>query len=84
MTNSTFQHPHTEQWRALYRAALLETNPLTACQKIADAEAAVVARTRELFHETGQEAEVERDALDDALYALRALRNAAEHADSAA
>ncbi|MFZ0200447.1 MAG: hypothetical protein WB523_10455 [Candidatus Sulfotelmatobacter sp.] len=45
-------------------------------KELSDAEDAIVARTRELYQKTGPDVEVERDALDDAMYALRALRNA--------
>jgi len=45
-------------------------------RELSDAEDAIVARARELYQKTGSDVEVERDALDDAMYALRALRNA--------
>jgi hypothetical protein len=42
--------------------------------RIADAEKAIVARARELFS-AGADTIEEDQALDDALYALRALQN---------
>ena len=79
MQDSSFQTLGTGKWKDMYRAAIQETNLCAATQKISDAEAAIFARARELFHETGPAAEVEREALDDALYALRALRIAAQN-----
>ncbi len=43
-------------------------------QSIAEVEEALVVRARELFHIAGDNIEEER-ALDDTMYALRALRN---------
>lgn len=50
----------------LYRAAILEKDWRFVAERISIAEEAIVARTRELFHQIGSEAEMERDALDDA------------------
>jgi hypothetical protein len=66
------------EWRTKSRKAILETDPFLIEQKLADAEGVVVARIRELFHETGAKVELERDALDDAMYALRALKHTLE------
>jgi hypothetical protein len=52
--------------------------------RISVAEEAIIARSRELLTESGVEAEVEREALDDALYALRAFRKAVAHTAEAA
>jgi hypothetical protein len=72
------------EWRHLYRAAIFETNPAEKSNRIAEAEAAVVKRLREILCDTTLDAEAERDALDDALYALRAWRTALKNKTSAA
>jgi hypothetical protein len=61
-------------WHTLYHAALFETDRGMVPQRIADAEKAILDRIKELFMvETDH---IEEDlVLDDALYALRALRN---------
>ena len=64
------------EWRSKYRSALLKMNTPAIERELSDAEDAIVARARELYQKTGPDVEVERDALDDAMYALRALRNA--------
>ena len=61
-------------WRELYTAALFETEKARIPSRIADAEKAIVARARELFASGGDTIE-EDQALDDALYALRALQS---------
>jgi hypothetical protein len=70
---------HTPQtllcgWRELYCAALFETDKSRVPNRIADAEKAIIARARELFS-AGADTIEEDQALDDALYALRALQN---------
>jgi chloramphenicol 3-O-phosphotransferase len=67
-------------WKTLYRAAILETNNSVIPRRVSEAEMAVLARGRELCHEGTLE---EREALEDALYALRAFRSALEHAEAA-
>lgn len=71
---------HTD-WKTLYRAAILETNRTVIPRRVTEAEAAVVARARELFYSpvTAEE----NEALEDALYALRAFRTAWEHTEAA-
>jgi hypothetical protein len=66
--------PALEPWRQLYTAALFETEKERIPARIAEAEKAIVARARELFSATSDTIE-EDQALDDALYALRALQN---------
>lgn len=68
-------------WRTLYRAAILETNKSVLPQRVSEAEEAVIARGRELFYR--QAAPEETDALEDALYALRAFRSAWQHVEAA-
>lgn len=61
-------------WHALYQAALFETDRTKISERIAAAEKAIMARERELFAHNGDH--IEEDLfLDDALYALRALRS---------
>jgi hypothetical protein len=62
------------RWLDLYKAALFETDRNKTPQRIAEAERAIVARARELFA-TGTDNIEEDQALDDALYALRALQS---------
>jgi hypothetical protein len=61
-------------WRALYSAALFETDNRMIPARIADAQKAIVTRARELFS-AGADTIEEDQALDDALYALRALQS---------
>ena len=61
-------------WHALYQAALFETDRNLIPQRIAKAEKAILDRVKELFHVNTDHIE-EDQVLDDALYALRALRN---------
>jgi hypothetical protein len=65
--------PIRTDWKALYRAAILETNRSVTPQRVAEAEKAVLARARELFYSHGTLEE--KEALEDALYALRALKS---------
>jgi hypothetical protein len=64
-------HAH---WRYLYHVAILETDTSVLPQRVSEAEKAILERGRELFY--GASTPEERDALDDALYILRALRTA--------
>jgi hypothetical protein len=68
------------EWRSLYRAAILETDQRLLSQRVSEAEDAVIERGREVFYDHG--AAEEKDALEDALYALRAYRSAWQHARS--
>jgi len=61
-------------WHALYQAALFETDHHTIPLRIAEAEEAILVRMKELFGASGDHID-EDQVLDDALYALRALRN---------
>jgi len=64
-------------WRGLYKAALFEVDKTRLPERIAQAEEALVVRARELFHIAGDNIE-EEQALDDTMYALRALRNTSQ------
>lgn len=66
-----------QNWRKLYRAALFETDRQELPSRIAEAERALILRARELFATSGNNSE-EGQAIDDALYALRALRSCVE------
>ncbi len=70
--------PTRPNWHALYQAALCETDRRKLPSRISEAERAVLNRIRELFTENGDH--IEEDLiLDDALYALRALRTCMTH-----
>jgi len=61
-------------WKELYVAALLENETERIPSLIDDAEQAIRIRARELFGAGGDNIE-EETALDDALYALHALKS---------
>jgi hypothetical protein len=65
-------------WRESYKAALFELDVNKVPDRIVEAEKALVARARQLFDTAGDNIEEEQD-LDDAMYALRALRSALKH-----
>jgi hypothetical protein len=67
-------------WKTLYRAAILEENASRIRQRVTEAEKAVLVRQRELFYADGTAEE--KEALEDALYALRAFRTAYQHAEA--
>jgi hypothetical protein len=60
-------------WRELYTVALLEGDRERLSFRVDEAEKAILLRGQELFGLPGDTSE-EAGALDDALYALRALR----------
>jgi hypothetical protein len=74
MSTGALQPSHAADWKSLYVAALLEGDVDRIPSLIADAEHAIVVRARELFTATGDNIQ-EEEALDDALYALHALRS---------
>lgn len=61
-------------WHRLYQAALFETDRAKIAERIDLAERAILDRVKELFL-VGKDHIEEDQVLDDALYALRALRN---------
>jgi hypothetical protein len=81
--NLETSHPKAESGRELYTAALFETDRSRISARIADAEQAIVARARQLFS-TGNDTIEEDQALDDALYALKALQNCLQLQQTAA
>ena len=67
--------PHKRVWAQFYKAALFELDANKVSDRIAEAETALVIRVRELFDSAGDNIE-EEQAVDDAMYALHALRSA--------
>jgi len=67
--------PYKRVWAQFYKAALFELDSDKVSDRIAEAETALVTRARELFHSAGDNVE-EEQAVDDAMYALHALRSA--------
>ena len=75
-------------WKTIYRIAILETNQSVLPQRVSEAEEAVRARGREMFYgngspEEGDGTSEEKEALEDALYALHAFRTAWQHTEAA-
>jgi hypothetical protein len=68
-------------WRPLYRAAILETDKKVLPQRVSVAEAAVIARRREIFYADGTAEE--KEALEDALCALHAFKTSWQYSDAA-
>ena len=64
------------RWQMLYRAAVFGQNLASSNSKIAEAEEAIRLRKDELAQRTGPWGDSEREAMEDALYALNALKTA--------
>ena len=65
-------------WRALYKAALFETDTSKIPSRIEEARRALAFRSRELFEISpnyDSEYDGEDEAIETALYALQALEN---------
>ena len=75
MNASILGSPCKRVWAQFYKAALFELDANKVSERIAEAETALVTRARELFHAAGDNIE-EEQAVDDAMYALHALRSA--------
>jgi hypothetical protein len=71
--NQSSKSAQVPNWRELYRAALRETDPAKLSARIFEAERALMLRSKELFGMDGG-SDDESQAVDDALYALSALR----------
>ena len=71
------------RWKTLYQAAILETNKGLLPQRVSEAEEAVKARGREIFYGNETAEEKEAEALENALYTLRAFRTAWQHSETA-
>jgi hypothetical protein len=74
MNTGTAKSVDSAEWRILYTAALFEIDKTGLAERIAHAEEAMALRVRELLHAAGDHIE-EGEALEDAKYALHALRN---------
>lgn len=74
-------HARDGSWKALYRAAIFEQDASAIPARVSEAERAVLTRGRELFGTHGTLEE--KEALEDALYALRAFRSARAHTEAA-
>ena len=75
MNTGTLGSPYKRVWAQFYKAALFELDANKVPDRIAKAETALVTRARELFDSAGDNIE-EGQAVDDAMYALHALRSA--------
>lgn len=62
------------EWRTLYKAALTETDVQKLPLRIEEARRALISRSRELFS-TSPNYDGEREAIEDAMYALKALED---------
>jgi hypothetical protein len=78
MNTASVLRPDHGDWKTLYRAAILETNTSAIPRLVSEAEQAVISRSRQLFGTMGTLEE--KEALEDALYALRAFRSAWQNA----
>lgn len=78
MNTGRLGSPHNRVWAQFYKAALFELDANKVSGRIAEAETALVTRARELFHAAGDNIE-EEQAVDDAMYALHALRSALKY-----
>jgi len=74
MNTGTCRGLDARSWKDLYRAAMGESDLDKLAERIADAETALVMRTRELSFTSGDKFE-EKDSLDDALCILHALQS---------
>ncbi len=77
ITISRPELPEIRGWQDLYSFALFETNERELPSRIAEAEHALRIRAKELFSAC-TDSDGEAQAVDDALYALQALRNCME------
>jgi hypothetical protein len=71
-----------QSWKDLYHAVMCESDVNKLAERIADAEAALVMRARELFYTSGDKFE-EEESLDDAMCVLNALRSSLKRRPSA-
>ena len=71
-----------QSWKDLYQAAMVESDVNKLSDRIADGEAAIVLRARQLFY-TSEDSSEEQESLDDALCILHALRSSLKHRPTA-
>jgi hypothetical protein len=74
MITASAKSLNSRAWRALYTTALFELDKTKLPDRITQAEKALAVRARALFYTAGDNIEDGED-LDDAMYALHALRN---------
>ena len=74
MSAANFRISNNVSWQKLCEAALLEPDSTKLPYRILAAEDAIAKRVKELEEEAGDHND-EREALDDAAYAMRALRS---------
>lgn len=74
MMSDLYGPPSEFRWRELYVTPLFEADPRKVQENIAQAEWAIVLRARQLCGMRGDNIQEEQE-LDDALYALRALKS---------
>ena len=77
MSQSTQQN-----WKVLYLAAIFEKDKILVPQRISAAEKAIIAKGRELLQNHGTPEE--KEEIDDALYILRAFRDARRYLEGPA
>ncbi|HUA14955.1 MAG TPA: hypothetical protein VMG31_06635 [Verrucomicrobiae bacterium] len=70
--------PASRAWRALYLAAVFETDEKRMVQRIAEARKALVTRARDLFHTAGDHLQ-EENAIEETLQSLHVLEQCAIH-----
>lgn len=73
--------PQSNDWRELYRAAVLEPDSTKLSQRIAEAESVIARRTTELLSDSADHFQEQRD-LNDAICGLHALRNMLKHSNA--
>ena len=78
MDTATHAYSDSTCWKQLYRAAILENNTTRIPERVTEAKHAIVARARELFGSRGNHGD-EKEALDDAMYALQALETSEQN-----
>jgi hypothetical protein len=78
MNTDISRSPHKRVWPQFYKAALFEPDVNKVSDRIVEAKTALVTRAGELFHSAGDNIDniEEEQAVDDAMYALHALRSA--------
>jgi len=72
----------TQPWKELYHAAMSEPDLTKLPDRLSDAEAALIARARELFYAGGGDGE-EGESLDYAMCIVHALRESLSRRNSA-
>lgn len=82
MNTATCKGLYTQSWKDLYQAAMRESDVNKLPERIADAEAALVMRARDLFYTSGDRFG-EEESLDDAMCVLNALRSSLKRRPSA-